>query len=148
MIREMRRELARGNREYKSGVFVDVPREKWPAMPSLPLKQVFRSKDFLVQVYEGTPTRLSISRNEIDSKGNWRDGITWDELQSIKDACGFADCDAVEAYPRKADIVNLKNMRHLWIVPAEYATFFWRNGEGTGFGTSHVAKEICGIVKP
>lgn len=44
-----------------------------------------------------------------------KDGITWDELQRIKNECGFEDRDAVEAYPRQQDVINTGNIRHLYV---------------------------------
>lgn len=44
-----------------------------------------------------------------------QDGITWDELQDIKNQCGFSDKDAVEFYPRQQDVINTANYRHLYI---------------------------------
>ena len=88
---------------------------------------VLRNRDFLVQVYtyfDGT-LRLTINRTDIDQHGAWKDGITWDELQTIKNAVGYEDCDAIEVFPRKADLVNASNMRHLWILPTNLP-FIWR----------------------
>ena len=47
------------------------------------------------------------------------DGITWDELQQIKDECLGPDATAVEFYPPTTGVVNELNMRHLWEVPSE-----------------------------
>jgi hypothetical protein len=46
---------------------------------------------------------------------DWKDGITWDEIQDIKDSCGFEDFDAIEFYPAKKDILNNANFRHIYI---------------------------------
>lgn len=46
-----------------------------------------------------------------------REGISWDDLAWLKDAAGYADREAVELYPRTGDVVNVANMRHLWILP-------------------------------
>lgn len=40
--------------------------------------------------------------------------ITWDDLQAIKDAVWGPDTRAIEVYPRAADVVNSRTMRHLW----------------------------------
>lgn len=104
-----------------------VPQSEWPkielkATPS----ETWASHDFLVQVFksEGKPTRLSISRTELANDGNWKDGITWDEMQKIKAEVGFPDQWAVEIYPPDEHVVNVANIRHLWIVPAP--DFAWR----------------------
>lgn len=43
--------------------------------------------------------------------------ITWDDLQAIKDNF-WPDCIALEIYPPKASIVNVADMRWLWVLPA------------------------------
>lgn len=88
---------------------------------------VWRNNRFLVQAFDDGvgALRLSICRSELDDKGNWRDGLTWDELQQIKNAVGFSDFDAVEVYPAEADVVNVANMRHLWVM-TEQLKFAWR----------------------
>lgn len=49
------------------------------------------------------------------AKKDGSDGITWDELNEIKNACGFSEFDACEFYPRQRDVVNTANIRHLYI---------------------------------
>jgi hypothetical protein len=49
----------------------------------------------------------------------WRkDGqrLTWEELQAVKCAV-WGDRVAVEVYPAKCDVVNLRHTRHLWTGP-------------------------------
>jgi hypothetical protein len=53
--------------------------------------------------------RLDIERRDK------RDGIGWDELQRIKDECGFEHFDAIEFYPRKKDVIKNANVRHLYV---------------------------------
>jgi hypothetical protein len=48
----------------------------------------------------------------------WADGITWDTLQLLKRECGHGERWAVEVYPPDTDIVNVANMRHLWLLRA------------------------------
>lgn len=75
------------------------------------------SRDFLVQVFlEKRAIRLSVNRTTIQSDGRWSDRITWDELQAIKREVGYGDRFAVEIYPADRDLVNVANMRHLWIL--------------------------------
>ena len=142
----MQRFLRAENSKFKSGVFVELPREDWPARAhTIPLTKVLRSREFLVQVSAGEITRLTICRTELNDSGKWKEGITWDEMQAVKDGCGFEEFDAVEAHPRKKDITNFTNMRHLWIVPPDYAKFFWRNGQGGGFKSGQIAEELIGL---
>ena len=83
------------------------------------LKKVFRNRHFAVQIYQqGEWTRLSVNRTALDiEKNTWKGGISWDQLMDIKNKVGFGTCDAIEIYPRDCDVVNLTNMRHLFIVP-------------------------------
>jgi len=93
------------------------------------INRVWRSRDFLVQEYaEAEPVlvRLSVLRTTLDPKlGRWVDGITWDELQAIKSEIGYGSHDALELYPADQDVVNVANLRHLWVM-RELATFAWR----------------------
>lgn len=42
-------------------------------------------------------------------------------------AAGYGDRDAVEAYPKNSDVVNVANIRHLWILPNHAdLPVFWR----------------------
>lgn len=45
------------------------------------------------------------------------DGISWDDLQRIKNEALGADVIAVEVFPAEDQVVNEVNMRHLWEVP-------------------------------
>jgi hypothetical protein len=82
---------------------------------------VWRSREFLVQAYAAPPLngievhRLSVCRVTLQSDGRWDAEITWDDLQRVKREAGFGDWYAVEVYPRDRDVVNVANMRHLWL---------------------------------
>lgn len=121
--------LREQNKKY-SGVMVCVPRDEWPPIfDSLVVAPdaIFRSSRFLAQVFEEKDgaARISIQRTMIDDLGAWLDGTTWDELMRIKNQCGYAACWAVEIYPPDDEVVNVANMRHLWLLP-EAPTFAWR----------------------
>ena len=129
--RAQRRELERQNAKMPRELRL-VPREEWPLEHQRgPILRVWRSRDFLVQEYaEPAPVlvRLSVLRTTLDSKaGRWVDGITWDELQGVKAECGYGDADALELYPMAADVVNVANLRHLWVM-REPVAFAWRGG--------------------
>lgn len=82
-----------------------------------PPLQAWRNRDFLAQLFaEGDQLRLTINRAYLDNDGRWRDGITWDELMFVKAGCGFGDRWAVELFPPDAAVVDVANMRHLWLV--------------------------------
>lgn len=108
---------------------VPLPRESWP-MCGTPkgLTAIWRSRFFLVQVVrEDTGyTRLSINRAAYDAKsGRWADGITWDQVQQIKREAGYGECWAVEVFPADAELVNVANVRHVFLLP-EAPAFAWR----------------------
>ena len=90
--------------------------------------EVWRSRDFLCQVYEAPGgIRLSFNRTQYASPGRFSDAITWDELQRLKAECGRGDRLAVEVYPPDDEVVDVANMRHLWIIDElQDASFVWR----------------------
>lgn len=119
--------LRKENKTYPDQL-IPVPESEWPRREP-GMIALYRSSRFLVQVYEDgeldTPIRLSICRTAINDRGQWQDNISWEELQEIKNQCGFTGFDAVEIYPRQRDVVNVANMRHLWVLP-ESLPFAWR----------------------
>jgi hypothetical protein len=130
---DLKRIVDRENRNYSSEL-VELPREKWPKLSWIkePVK-VFRSRMLIVQVFEEAKglIRISVNRTEIERHPDppgwrFRDGLTWEMLQEIKNSIGYADSDALEIYPSNIDEVNVANMRHLWVTPAPI-WFAWRN---------------------
>lgn len=126
--RQMLRQLSRGNAAFPPHL-VDMPRELWPQTPASWEKQirVMRSREFLLQIFDagGRVVRLSINRTTIDeTTWRWADGISWDELQRLKAEAGYGDREAVEIYPPDHDVVNVGNLRHLWVLP-ERMPFSW-----------------------
>ena len=78
---------------------------------------LYRSNRFLIQEFkEENGIRITVNRTMIDNKGRWLDNISWTALQNIKNELGYADKIAVEIFPKEKDIVNVANMRHLWIL--------------------------------
>lgn len=94
------------------------------------LIRVWRSKKFLVQLYiDNGYERLSINRTCLDKKrGRWRDGLTWDDLMQIKRDIGMESKWAIEIYPPDAEIVDVENLRHLWLV--DQPPMAWVTPEG------------------
>lgn len=135
MNRHMRRAVVSNVR--KKGAFnedfVKVPRQEWPSEYHEQTNRVavWIGRTYLVQVFDdghGGILRLSINKTIPQPNGDWVDGIGWEELQAIKDGCGYADYDAVEIYPRQIDVVNVANMRHLWVLP-HGLSFAWRKAK-------------------
>lgn len=110
------------------GTLKPVPKENWPARLHDPKRSnVWVNAYFLVQEFqeENGVVRLSVNTTSVAKSGRWKDGISWDALQQIKNAVGYSDRDAVEIYPRAKDVVNVANMRHLWLL-CEPLPFAWR----------------------
>ncbi len=106
---------------------VEVPRSEWPNAGPVGIVKVFRSRDYLVQVFDATTSaafRMSVNRTQLEGRG-WGQDIPWIDLQRLKHEAGFGDFDAVEVYPRDCDVVNVANMRHLWIM-TDVLAFAWR----------------------
>lgn len=121
------------NRENASWPVMPVQIEKsqWPEeifSGKNPPFAVWRSCEYLVQAFAEKYgiIRLSVNRTMLDPDTmRWRDGISWDELQMLKNWVGFSLCEAVEIYPPKEDEVDVANLRHLWVLPERLA-FSWR----------------------
>lgn len=107
-----------------------IPKEDYPPFmrhAKNPPVQCWLSKKYLVQLYaeKGGAMRLSVSRSRVKSGGGWQENITWEELQQIKREVGFGDYYAVEVYPRDVDIVNVANIRHLWVLEQPLPFIGW-----------------------
>ena len=108
--------------------FTEIPPETWPDVgsggASIRIK-AFRNDAFLVQVFAEPNGYYRLSVNAVKQRfGVWKDGITWDQLQEIKRLVGYGNLCAVEIYPPDEHLVNVANLRHLWIVPDP--PFMWR----------------------
>lgn len=107
--------------------FKEINKDEWPKdRPYENVLKVFKSIYFLVQIIQDKDfIRLCINRVDYsfkDGKPVWKDKISWDELQEIKDSIGYENSWCVECYPPRSQIVNVASMRHLWILdqPPEY----------------------------
>jgi hypothetical protein len=136
-VEHMNRDQRRAARKYMAeqaarypAHLVEIPREEWSPehRATTHLLRALRSKTHLVQVFNeghhGVLVRLSINRIGIDSKGGWLQDIPWEDLQRLKAEAGYGDSDAVEVYPRDKNVVNVANIRHLWIM-SEPLAFAW-----------------------
>jgi hypothetical protein len=125
--RAMRRALEKENLLWPENLR-QIPQTDWPTSshPTSPKRiECWRSRAFLVQVFSecGGIERLSVCRTS--HNGNrWEENITWDELQRLKAECGRGDRQAVEIFPADRDVVNVANMRHLWVL-VEPLPFAW-----------------------
>ena len=126
--RWQRRELERQNLKWPRELQL-VPRHEWPDPYGKQLR-IWRSRDYLVQEFSAPDpacVRLSVNRTKLTGD-RWSDNLTWDELQDIKAQCGYPMAEAVEVYPSAGDVVNVANMRHLWVL-RERLPFVWRREE-------------------
>ena len=127
VTREQRRKLARDNQKFPTHL-VEVTPDKWPEYVPDRLVKVFRSRDFLVQVFDcdgPVLVRLTIGRTMHNGEG-WLDGILWEDLQRLKGEAGYRSYDAVEVFPSSEDVVHVANMRHLWVM-RDKIPFAWRH---------------------
>ena len=133
MSRETRRAMARRVASWPKRL-TEVPRDEWPVGvvgAGRPPRIVFRSQDFIALVYddtfdEQTYHRISVCRTTMKPDGHYEDQITWEELMRVKNECGYGDEWATEVYPPDNEVVNVANMRHLWIKPWSPLPYGWR----------------------
>lgn len=111
--------------------FVEIPEFEVPDNLRSHLVKAWRNNQFLAALYLDSCgyTRISVNRTSVKgfTKNNhpqWQDGISWDELMQIKSAIGFGDRWAVECYPPDSEVINVANLRHLWLLP-ESPEFGW-----------------------
>lgn len=127
--RERRRQMERENNRrplYLEG----IRRDEWPDglahHPRAPFA-VWRSRHYLVQFYKepapGCIGRLSILRTSLHGD-RWADNIPWDGMQRLKAEAGFGEAWGVEVFPADREVVNVANIRHLWLLDAQPA-FAW-----------------------
>jgi hypothetical protein len=127
MFIELRRRLQKENR-MRSVKLEEIPVPQ-DDIRGNPPKRAWVSRTHLVQLFDDSGTdRLSINRADIDNYGMWLDGITWDDLQRIKAEIGFGDRWAVEIFPPDNKVINVANIRHLWLLPTE-PDFGWKGGQ-------------------
>ena len=127
------RELDHQNALHPEHLVV-VDRADWPDMRNSPYRTgsvpigVYRSRAFLVVAWlePNGFTRLSVQRTEWDKRQKrFRDDISWDDLQRLKREAGFAGMCALEVYPPDHHVVNVANMRHLFLMPTP-PRFMWK----------------------
>lgn len=98
------------------------PLDQAPTGVSIPddVRGMWGSRDHLAVLYADPNghERLSVNSTVVDRRtGHFGDdGLTWDDLMRIKTECGLRDRWAVEVFPPDAEVVNVANMRHLWLI--------------------------------
>jgi hypothetical protein len=148
-LRDRRKFLYEASKSYGHHL-KEVTEDKWPAqyrdLFSCPVLKVFRSEDYLVTVFEERPGvhRISACRAEINNDGSFKDGIEWMELQRLKNEAGYEAYDAVEIFPAQKDLVNVSNMRHLWVVlDCPELPITWRNKANEPLRDNRVSEVRC-----
>lgn len=120
--RRANRRISHQNNKDRTSKLTPIPRDEWPIMSPEPIS-CWVSKRYMVQVYQEpnyhqwSLYRMSICRTTQNGKGQWDDKITWDEIQAIKTELGFGTKFGIEIYPRDDEVVNVANMRHIWLLP-------------------------------
>lgn len=127
----MRKALAAENAKWPAHL-VEMPRDTWPCNLAN-LCRVLRSRDYLVQIYRVHEAgrqlavyRMSVNSTSVDAAANrWTNSrLDWDTLQRLKREAGYGDMWAVEVFPPDQEVINVSNMRHLWLL-AEKPAYAW-----------------------
>lgn len=127
LARNDRRQLKKQSAKQPA-VMTEIPAAEWPdGVRDVKLFKAWRSNRYLAQAFQEKDgiIRLSVNKTVLLSNNQWDDGLSWDELQLIKRQCGYGHQMAVEIYPKDVDVVNIANMRHLWILPQDLS-FGWK----------------------
>ena len=124
--------LGRGQRTTSVSM-VEVDPSSYAAFPGMvrwPVR-VWQSRDYLAVLYVDTRDGsrcLSVNRTATNRDGSWMDGITWDELQRVKNETVGPETWAVEVFPAQSEMINEANMRHLWVLD-EAPSYAWKGGK-------------------
>jgi hypothetical protein len=129
MNRQIRRAQAALSRRQQKALPVTltpVREDVWPDIHGMSKKPiaVWQSREFLVQLYDEKAfngiavNRATICRVTVETNNDWTANIKWEDIQKIKTDIGFGNWYALEIYPRNCDVVNVANMRHLWMLAA------------------------------
>ncbi len=79
--------------------------------------EIWRSNNYLLFIFAfESHERISVLRTELNIAGRFAQGISWDDLMRLKSECGRGKEWAVECYPPDDEVVNVQNMRHLWLL--------------------------------
>jgi hypothetical protein len=130
-LNQKRRALKEDSKRFPDSL-LEVSRSEWPrhliGTPAEPVRS-WRSRKFFGMLYRDRDfDRLSFGRSDLDGAGEWKDGLTWDELMTLKREAGFGDRFAIELYPADSAIVNVANLRHLWLLDSPPPQS-WRGGK-------------------
>lgn len=127
---------ARTEAAKRPAKLTEIPRERFSTAYRFGANaptHAWESREFLAQMYDVDPfqgidtRRLSVCRVTLKDDGHWEENLSWEELMRVKREIGFGDWYAVEIYPRDSDIVNVANMRHLWILAAPLGLGWFSN---------------------
>lgn len=110
--------------KLRPATLTEIPRSTWSPELLLPgnATRAWMSNKFLAQLFDVAPfngidtRRLSVNRVTLKLDGKWDEDLTWDELMQVKREVGFSDWYALEVYPRDKDIIDVANIRHLWLL--------------------------------
>lgn len=132
---------AREAAERRPTTLTEIPRSRWPSHyltdAKAPVK-AYESRKYLAQLYDAgahegrTTMRLSVCRVTLGDDGRWEDGLGWEELMQVEREIGFGDLYAVEVYPQDSEIVNVANMRHLWLLSTPLTIGWFKSVEQQG----------------
>ncbi|MGA3209451.1 MAG: hypothetical protein ABSE05_16705 [Syntrophales bacterium] len=117
-LKLMRRKLQKEN-DKRFLTLTPVSKENWPYNDDINRIAVFLSLYYLAQIFDekNGVIRISCNRTTMDQNGQWEENLSWDELMEVKRQCGYGESYAVEVLPGDSEIVNVANMRHIWITP-------------------------------
>lgn len=134
MNRKERKQAKKNIEKRFSNILQPVKKNAWPEIENENIINVWASIKFLVQIFDETESapgkmplhRVSVHSTDILPDGNWSDDISWDDLMQIKREIGYGNYFAIEIYPEDINIVNVANMRHLWVFLENPLSIGWR----------------------
>ena len=132
-IKLIKKYISEVNQRF-SDKFVEIPSDEIKGCSYAPEK-AWRNKNYLVYLYHDREfLRLCVQRTTIKDDGSFDDGISWDRIQQIKSAVGFGDYWGLEVFPADKALVNVSNIRHIWLFKDRPAFAWSGKDDVTGVG--------------
>lgn len=139
--RQQRRERAKLQKRYKTGLLAEARRGNWGDWESrnvndpvalsaakqagnntrpakMLVNNLFSVQYFYHATEWGEVTQLTIRRHDADNGAKGRQ-VSWADKQRIKDELVGGRFTAIEVFPSQENLVDQANLYHLWVLPED-----------------------------
>ena len=119
MNRATRRRQKQARKKLKVGRILsdlyEVASRDWPTVELHRLRRLRKNEALIIMECVRPAGHAVLMIQFLDGRDTA--ALTWAHLQELKGMCGHGKREAVEIYPADDAVVNVANMRHLWLLP-------------------------------